>query len=115
MTIAIKDHPEFGQTLSRVDGLFDLAVNGGGCLTVNYNDGLSAGATQVDAPWQDFVVVDDVVLVVRDAKVTKIDLTDATEMQVAQGSIVSDQDGRRQATLLIPAGTHASESCRWQH
>ena len=34
--ISILDHPEFGQTLSRADGRFDLAVNGGGILTVNY-------------------------------------------------------------------------------
>jgi hypothetical protein len=30
VTISIKDHPEFGQTLSRQDGMFDLAINGGG-------------------------------------------------------------------------------------
>jgi len=34
--ITILNHPEFGQTLSRTDGMFDLAVNGGGYLTVNY-------------------------------------------------------------------------------
>jgi hypothetical protein len=33
--ITILDHPEFGQTLTRADGMFDLAVNGGGVLTVN--------------------------------------------------------------------------------
>ncbi len=30
------NHPEFGQTPSRADGMFDLVVNGGGWLTVNY-------------------------------------------------------------------------------
>jgi hypothetical protein len=34
--ITILNHSEFGQTLSRVDGMFDLAVNGGGLLTVDY-------------------------------------------------------------------------------
>jgi hypothetical protein len=29
--ISILNHPEFGQTLSRADGMFDLAVNGGAC------------------------------------------------------------------------------------
>ena len=33
VTLSIKDHPEFGQTLSRADGMFDMAVNGGGLLT----------------------------------------------------------------------------------
>src|SRR5207302_741233 len=31
--ITILNHPEFGETLSRVDGMFDMAVNGGGSLT----------------------------------------------------------------------------------
>ncbi|MBK1722057.1 hypothetical protein CKO23_07295 [Thiocystis violacea] len=109
VTISIKDHPEFGQTLSRADGWFDLAVNGGGLLTIDYaRAGYLPAQRQVDVPWQDFAIVDDVVLVVRDAKVTRIDLTDTTEMQVAQGSVITDDDGTRQATLLIPAGTQAS-------
>jgi len=32
----ILNHPEFGNTLTREDGMFDMAVNGGGILTVNY-------------------------------------------------------------------------------
>lgn len=32
VTITILDHPEFGQTMSRLDGMFDMAVNGGGLL-----------------------------------------------------------------------------------
>ena len=31
--ITVLNHPEFGQTLSRADGMFDMAVNGGGPLT----------------------------------------------------------------------------------
>ena len=33
-TVTIHGHAEYGQTLSRGDGMFDLAVNGGGYLTV---------------------------------------------------------------------------------
>lgn len=44
--ITILNHPEFGQTLSRADGMFDMAVNGGGYLTVNYaKDGYLADPT----------------------------------------------------------------------
>ena len=32
VTITILNHPEFGQTRTRPDGMFDLAVNGGGPL-----------------------------------------------------------------------------------
>ncbi len=107
--ITILDHPEFGQTLSRLDGMFDLAVNGGGPLTVVYQKSGYLGAQrQVDVPWQDYTPVEDVVLVSLDPRVTTVDLTAGVPMQVVQGSVMSDADGSRQATLLVPQGTTAS-------
>ena len=107
--ITILDHPEFGQTLSREDGRFDLAVNGGGQLTVSYvKEGYLLGQRQVNAPWQDYVMMEDTILIQQDTKSTSINLTDTTQaLHVAQGSPVTDQDGTRQATLLIPQGTQA--------
>ena len=108
VTITVLNHSEFGQTLSRTDGMFDLAVNGGGYLTVNYQrSGYLPAQRQVNAPWQDYVVVEDVVLIAREAQATAVDLTNATGIQVARGGVVTDQDGSRQATLLIPPGTQA--------
>ena len=107
VTLTILNHPEFGQTLSRTDGGFDVVVNGGGYLTVNYQKAGSLPAQrQASVPWQDFVVLDDVVLIPRDAWATTVDLT-APTFQVAQGTPVTDADGTRQATLLIPPGTTA--------
>lgn len=109
VTINILNHPEFGQTLSRADGRFDLAVNGGGQLTVSYvkKDFLPA-QRQVNAPWQDYVSVEDTILMQQDMKVTAVNLADTTQpIHIAQGSPVTDQDGTRQATLLIPQGTKA--------
>ena len=109
VVITVLNHPEFGQTLSRADGMFDLAVNGGGYLTLNYQrSGYLPAQRQVNVPWQDFVVLDDAILIPKDAKVTTIDLSNTTTMQAAQGSIVTDQDGTRQPALLIPPGTTAS-------
>ncbi|MBL8247055.1 MAG: hypothetical protein JNK95_01660 [Candidatus Competibacter sp.] len=109
VVITVLNHPEFGQTLSRADGMFDLAVNGGGYLTVNYQrSGYLPAQRQINVPWQDFAVLEEVILIARDAKVTSIDLTHATTMQVAQGSVVTDQDGTRQPALLIQPGTTAS-------
>jgi hypothetical protein len=117
VTLTVLNHPEFGQTLSRADGMFDLAVNGGGYLTLNYQrSGSLPAQRQVNVPWQDFVVLDDAILIPKDAKVTTIDLSNTTTMQAAQGSIVTDQDGTRQPALLIPPGTTASQDhARWQH
>ncbi|HAS86858.1 MAG TPA: hypothetical protein DCS31_08700, partial [Candidatus Competibacteraceae bacterium] len=107
VTISVLNHPEFGQTLSRADGQFDLAVNGGGYLTLNYQKaGYLPAQRQANVPWQDFVVLEAVVLITADSQVTTVDLT-ANSLQVARGSVVNDASGQRQATLLVPAGTTA--------
>jgi RHS repeat-associated protein len=107
VVISILEHPEFGQTLSRADGMFDMAVNGGGLLTVNYQKtGYLPAQRTMDVPWQDFTRLPDVVMIPLDAQVTAIDLTVAG-MQSARGSQVNDADGTRQATLLFPQGTLA--------
>lgn len=106
--VTILDHPELGQTLTREDGMFDLAVNGGGLLTVNFaKPGYLTVQRTVDTPWQDFVHIPDVVLIPGDPNVTTIDLKANIPIQVARGSIISDARGARQQTLLFPQGTHA--------
>jgi PKD repeat protein len=107
VTITILNHPEFGQTLSREDGAFDLVVNGGGLLAVKYErPGYLPAQRQVNAPWQDYVALPDVVLIPYGAKSTPVDLNSG-QMQVAQGSVISDTDGERQVTVLFPPGTEA--------
>jgi RHS repeat-associated protein len=109
VTITIKDHPEFGQTLSRADGWFDMAVNGGGYLTLNYKKAnFLPVQRQLNVPWQDFKIGEDVVMIGLDSQVTEIDLANSQIMQVAQGGVVTDKDGSRQATVLFPQGTTAS-------
>jgi RHS repeat-associated protein len=109
VAIRIKGHPEFGQTLTRADGMFDMAVNGGGVLTVEYHkDGFLPVQRQINTPWQNYALVSDVVMVPLDDKVTTIDLTASAPMQVAQGNRITDQDGSRQATIFFPQGTTAT-------
>src|SRR3990172_4990214 len=106
VSISVLNHPELGGTLSRVDGRFDLAVNGGGVLTLDYQkSGWLPAQRQVDAPWQDYSILDNILLLQLDPVVTPIDFSDAVE--VARGSVVSDTDGTRQATLLFFQGTDA--------
>src|SRR5688572_143512 len=105
--ITIHAHPQFGQTLSRADGVFDLAVNGGGALTVNYQKaGFLPVQRQLNVPWQDYATLPDVVMIALDAQITTINLN-APAMQVARGSTTTDADGTRRATLLVPQGTTA--------
>ena len=107
-TVTILGHPELGQTLSRADGGYDLAVNGGGELTVSYTKtGYLPAQREADASWQDYVTLEDVVLLQPDPAVTVVDLT-AASPGVARGSVVSDADGPRQATLIFKPGTQAT-------
>ena len=109
VTITILNHAEFGQTLSRADGMFDMAVNGGGLLTVNYaKAGFMPVQRQMDVPWQDYMMVHNVVLLPFDNAVTTIDLNSSTPVQVAQGTTMTDTSGSRRATLMFKQGTTAT-------
>jgi RHS repeat-associated protein len=105
--IAIFNHPEFGKTLSRLDGKFDLAVNGGGYIILNYKkDGYLPIQRQIKTPWQNYAIVDSAVMTRLDPNATEIKLTDS--IQVAKGSIVSDDRGTRQAVMLFRENTQAT-------
>jgi RHS repeat-associated protein len=106
--ITVLDHPEYGETLTREDGQFDIAVNGGSTVTLVYEkDRYMPAQRQVEAPWRDFATLEDAVLVGFSKRVTDLDLAGSDEMQVAQGSTVTDADGSRQATVLLPGDTQA--------
>ncbi len=109
VTISILNHSEFGWSGTRTDGMFDMAVNGGGILTVNYiKEGYLPVQRQVNAPWKDYAWLSDVVMIPLDTNVATIDLNSSTPFQVAQGSVMTDADGSRQATILFPQGLQAS-------
>ena len=107
VTVSVLQHAEFGQTISRADGAFDLAVNGGGSLVVSYaKSGYLPLQRQVSVPQLDYRSVPDVVMIPTDSASATIDFT--TPIQVARGSTQTDADGTRRATLLFAQGTHAA-------
>jgi RHS repeat-associated protein len=103
--ITISKHPEYGSTATRDDGRFDMVVNGGSPLVVQYEKTGYIGAERtVTVGAQDFAFAPDVVLSALDANVTPI-AASAASAQVARGSAMSDASGSRQATLVFPSGT----------
>ncbi len=103
VTISVPGHPEYGQTLSRADGLYDLAVNGGELLTLSFTKtGYLPVQRMLSLPRRAYEVVAPVALIPRDTRATVIDPSASSAFQVAQGSPVSDADGARRATLLFP-------------
>lgn len=108
ITVTVLDHPEYGQTLTRADGCFDLAVNGGGSVVVNFAaQGYLTAQRTVEVPWRDFAVAQPLVMVAPDPVATPVTFS-STIAQIAHSSVQTDESGSRRATLLIPAGTAAS-------
>jgi RHS repeat-associated protein len=106
--VTVLDHPELGRTATRTDGGFDIAVNGGGSVTLSFaRAGYIPSQRRLDVPTQGYDIVDPIVVVPYEDKVTGVDLT-TNEIQVAQGSEITDGDGTRKATLLLDPGTNAT-------
>jgi RHS repeat-associated protein len=106
-TVRIVNHPEYGETKSRATGLYDMAVNGGGPITVEVEkSGYFTVQRTISAPWQAWTTLDSIVLTPMDTNVTTIDFADSIE--VARGSVVSDSAGTRRGTLLFRQGTVAT-------
>lgn len=108
VTISANKQPAFGWTGTRTDGMFDLAVNGGGVTTINYEkEGYLPVQRKVEAPWQDYAWLPDVVMIPVDDKVTTIALSAAGSMQVAESSTAADASGSRKVAMVFPEGTQA--------
>src|SRR5690606_20008847 len=107
--VTIHGHPELGETLTHADGKFMMLVNGGGSLQVQlHKAGYLDSGRRVEPRWNQTHEVEAVTLISVDPVVTEIELDAAsTDYQVAQASVSSDDDGERQATLLIPPGVQA--------
>lgn len=105
--VTVLGHPEYGSTLTREDGRYDLAVNGGAPVTLAFElqDMLPAQRT-TRAAWQSYTEVDGVALVALDTEVSVIDFSDPIEVHVA--SAVTDVDGPRTSVLMFEEGTIAT-------
>jgi RHS repeat-associated protein len=108
VTITVAGHPGYGSTLTQADGRFDMAVNGGGVLTLRYEMvGYLPVERQLSVPWQDYALAPEVVMTPEDPQGTVVAMG-ADVMQVAeQATAVTDADGTRWATLLFTAGMQA--------
>ncbi|MEY2932722.1 MAG: repeat protein, partial [Pseudomonadota bacterium] len=107
VTVRVHAHPELGETLTRLDGRFDLVVNGGGALTLDYErEGFSVGQRTVLTPAQDYAFASDVVLVDQDDAVTELAFPSPIAQQ-HEALPSSDADGERSALVHVNAGTSA--------
>lgn len=109
VAITLNGAPQYGHTLTRSDGRFDIAVNGGSQMVVDYRrTGFLPLQRAIDTSSQQHASLPDVVMIELDERSTQVTLTGATVTQVHQSSPSVDADGTRQATLLFNAGTTAT-------
>lgn len=107
--VTVHSGAKFGWTLTRADGMFDIVANGGGYVTVVVEkQGSITVHRRADAGWNDYVVLDDTVLIPYDPNASVVELNALSDVAVARGSVISDSAGQRQATLLFTPGTTAT-------
>jgi len=104
--VRVLNHPEYGYTYTRADGVFDLAVNGGGDITVDYRkDGYLRAQRHAITPWKDWKWLQQTTMIPVDSAVTAIGLNATADIQVHRANPVTDSDGTRQATVMFQPGT----------
>ncbi len=107
--VFIPGQTAYGYTYSRADGMYDLAVNGGGLLTVDFQlAGYCPAQRQVSTTKLGFGRVGDVILIPADPVATAVTLGANAPAQWANSSPQTDANGRRSAQLYLPPGTSAS-------
>lgn len=106
--VRVQGQPRFGHTRTRADGWFDMAVNGGGWLTVHYEKpGYLPVQRKLAASVRDWTIAEDVVLTPFDPQYGTIDLSQQ-RLQAYWGAQTTDERGPRRTTILFPAGTRAT-------
>lgn len=71
VTVAVLNEPAYGHTLTRLDGSYDIAVNGGSAITLTYNRRNFIGSQRsVVVPVNNYVSVDDIAMITVDTQVT---------------------------------------------
>lgn len=108
--VSVAGRPEFGTTTTHGDGTFDFLVNGDGTLEFRFDKTpqylVSARTARVD--WNTTAVLQDVILMRPDPKVSRVALnTQTSGFDAVTGSQSSDTAGTRSGTLLFPPGVEA--------
>jgi RHS repeat-associated protein len=106
--VALLNHPEFGYTYTRTNGMFDLAVNASQ-YTVDFAAiGYLPAQRQAQVIGHSYLMLPDVGMIGLDPMATSITLGSNAPAQVAKSTPQSDMAGTRSTTVYFPAGTSAT-------
>ncbi|MGB8635055.1 MAG: hypothetical protein WCD36_07175, partial [Rhodanobacteraceae bacterium] len=106
--VRVLDHPELGYTYTRADGFYDLAINGGGEITLDYQrDDFLRAQRRETTPWKDWRRFPQTTMIPLDSSVSTISLGGTTGLQMHRATVGVDDAGVRQATVMFQPGTTA--------
>lgn len=105
--VTILNNPDYGETLTRSDGYYDMVVNGGGSYIVQYElVGKLTSQRTVAVPIQEYSIMDDVALIPPDPLETTVNINGAGAFQTVQSTELETGTAlERRTTLLIPSGS----------
>jgi len=104
--ITINNHKKYGFTYTRADGEFDIAVNGNNYYDVSYKKtGFITVQRKAKPKSNNFKVLNKIIMIPFSQKVTKIDLAKVSDLTIAKGDVVEDEDGKREAVLMFQPQT----------
>jgi hypothetical protein len=107
--VSVRGHAEFGQTATRANGRFEMVVNGGGSLVLDYTRAGYIAAQRTALPeWNDDRGVPDVTLLEQAGGTACTGDLTATDSGFFFGDdswTVEDSRGRRSLALYVPPNT----------
>ncbi len=104
--VSVKGHPEFGHTLTRFDGKYDLVVNGGGHLVLHYErDGYLSADRVASTNWLDYTIIPEVGMLERSQRLTRAAPAFTPSVE---GDRVKDDFGERQPVVVFRPLTKAT-------
>lgn len=105
--VSVQGHDEYGYTFSRKDGTFDIAVNGGSKLLLNFTkDGRLDAQRAVTPGWQRHHYVGSVGLTTSNGETSKVS-AESDSSETISGPATSDDYGERQPLVIFQPGTVA--------
>lgn len=107
--VAAHGHPEYGSAVTDSSGRFSLPVEGGSTVSLDCEKpGFLSALREVQVPWNDVAVVEDVILVQPDVAAAEFALDGNASHVVAHKSTpVADEAGTRACTVVLTGDNRA--------
>ena len=98
----------YGETRTGPDGTYNLAVNGGGQLTLCFErEGFMRVQRHRDVPHRRFVPFPSVMMIARNPVAGRVPLDEMQAPVLVRGPVEQDRDGQRAHALMFRPGTRA--------